>query len=123
MGKKLNRVYEVLLDGAASGLTNEKLYQHVVRECPKTSSKRIVRASLLALTDPSVTKREVLEAIYALAIKYRLIALGIEDDDHEPDDEDVPPPTISDSLKERLTATVSPVSLATPETEIPSTTG
>lgn len=30
MGKKLDRVYEVLLDGAASGLTDEKLYQHVM---------------------------------------------------------------------------------------------
>lgn len=116
MGKKLNRVYEVLLYGAASGMTDEKLYQHVMSECPKTSSKRIVRASLLALTDPAVKKREVLEAVYALAIKYRLVSLGIEDDAHEADDEDLLSPTVTDTLRTRLAATVAPASILASET-------
>ncbi len=116
MGRKLNRVYEVLLDGAASGLTDEKLYQHVISECPKTSSKRIVRASLLALTDPAVKKREVLEAVYAFAIKYRLVSLGIEEDHHDADDEDVSSPTVSDTLKTRLAATVAPASMLASDT-------
>lgn len=85
-------------------------------ECPKTSSKRIVRASLLALTDPAVKKREVLEAVYALAIKYRLVSLGIEEDDHDADDEDVTSPTVSDTLKTRLAATVAPASILASDT-------
>ncbi|PZM17161.1 hypothetical protein [Rhizobium tubonense] len=70
--KKRKKVYEALLDGACHGLTDERLYKFVLEHCPKTNSKRIVRASLLALEDPHVKDVNVLHVIYALAIKHRL---------------------------------------------------
>ncbi|MFT2215323.1 hypothetical protein ACLJYM_26330 [Rhizobium giardinii] len=39
---------------------------------PKTSSKKLVRASLLDLTDPDLKDRKILTTIYALTIKHRL---------------------------------------------------
>lgn len=102
MGKKLNRVYNALIKGAADGLVGKELHDHVMGKCPKTSSKRIVKASLMALTDPDVKQRNVLEAIYDLAIKYRLSSLGVEDDTHEEDEGDGKAPSISSELKSRL---------------------
>lgn len=69
MGKKLDKVYNALLRGAVNGLAGNRLYKYVMNKCPKTSSKRVVRASLLALTDPDVEDRAALETIYALAIE------------------------------------------------------
>ncbi|MFA1677382.1 hypothetical protein [Rhizobium mongolense] len=79
MGKKLNKVYDALVNGAADGLVGEELYAYVTEKCPKTSSKRVVKASLFALSDPDVKDRAVLEAIYALAIRYRFSSLGVEE--------------------------------------------
>ena len=44
----------------------------MVERCPKTTSKRIVRPSLLALSDPAISDPNVLSVIYALAIQHRL---------------------------------------------------
>jgi len=107
MGKKLNKVYEALVSGAADGLTGKELYAHVVDECPKTSSKRIVKASLFALSDPDIKERGLLEAIYALAIDYRLSSLGVDEETQETDDENSPAPLISQELRNRLESTVS----------------
>lgn len=102
MGKKLERVYNALVEGASEGLTGDALYKYIVKECPKTSSKRIVKASLLALSDPHIRDRQVLETIYALAIDYRLSVLGVEDDTPD-DDEDKPAqPKLTEKLKNRL---------------------
>jgi hypothetical protein len=109
MGKKLNKVYEALVNGAADGLTGEALYSCVTEHCPKTSSKRIVKASLFALSDPAVKDRRVLEAIYDLAITYRLSSLGVEEDEHEADDDESRAPSVSQGLKTRLESTVSPI--------------
>ncbi|WP_244564727.1 hypothetical protein [Rhizobium sullae] len=86
MGEKRERVYHTLVEGVKDGLTDKELYEYVVEKCPKTSSKRIVRASLLALTDPDLHDRHILDVIYALAIKHRLDNLGIAKDDAEDDD-------------------------------------
>lgn len=102
MGKKLNKVYDALLDGASQGLKDKVLYDFVAAECPKASSKRIVKASLFALTDPDVRDRGVLETIYALAISYRLSTLGVEEDTHDADEDDGKAPTISADLKAKL---------------------
>ncbi len=107
MGKKLNKVYEALVGGAADGLTGRELYAHVVDQCPKTSSKRIVKASLFALSDPDVKERGLLEAIYALAIDYRLSSLGIDEESHDTDEEGSPAPLVSQELRKRLESTVS----------------
>ncbi len=69
-GKK--KIYEAMLDGAGRGLADEALHAHVLARCPKASSKKIVRASLLALEDPDLKDGKILHAIYALAIKHRL---------------------------------------------------
>ncbi|EJZ19290.1 hypothetical protein, partial [Rhizobium sp. Pop5] len=53
----------------------------------KATSKKIVRASLLALTDPHLRDRNILDVIYALAIKHRLDEGVLDDgDDEEPDE-------------------------------------
>jgi hypothetical protein len=108
MGKKLDRIYQALLDGASDGLSGEALYKYVSDKCPKTSSKRIVKASLLALTDPHVKDRHVLNVIYALAIDYRLQNLGAEED-HDGEDEEAPAqPTLTEETKKRLQQSTAP---------------
>lgn len=72
MADKIKRIYQALIDGAAAGMSNGDLFKHVKTQCPKASSKKIVKASLLALSDADVKDAHVLEVIYALAIKHRL---------------------------------------------------
>lgn len=117
MGKKLNRVYNALIEGAADGRTGAGLHDFVTEKCPKTSSKRLVKASLMALTDPDVRERYVLEAIYDLAIKYRLSSLGIEDDTLEDDEDDGKAPSVSNELKSRLQNSASVAAIADGVTE------
>ncbi|WP_337268703.1 hypothetical protein [Oryzifoliimicrobium ureilyticus] len=110
MGKKLERVYHALVEGAAKGLSDDALYDYVIDECPKTSSKRVVKASLLALTDPDLRDPESLKTIYALAIKYRLQDLGVAEDVTEEDDDDVSVPKVTKKAKRRLEASAADVS-------------
>jgi hypothetical protein len=70
--KKRKKVYDALIEGATQGLSDASLYDFVIKKCPKTTSRRIVRASLLALSDPEVKDAQVLRVVYALAIKHRL---------------------------------------------------
>lgn len=70
--KKIRKVYDALIEGAYQGLSDVELHDHVFEQCPKATSKRLVRAALLALSDPNVQDRNVLNVIYALAIKHRL---------------------------------------------------
>ena len=87
--KEKKRVYEALVDGAMDGLVGDALYDFVRKRCPKASSKKIVRASLLALSDPHLKDRNILDVIYALAIKHRLDGITIEDEqDEEAEDQD-----------------------------------
>lgn len=110
MGKKLQKVYDALVNGAADGLTGPALYERVTEKCSETSSKRIVKASLFALSDPDIKDRKVLEAIYDLAITYRLATLGVDEGAEESDDDDSSAPAVSAELKKRLESTVSPLS-------------
>lgn len=82
MGQK-KKVYHALVDGATAGLSGQELFAFVQKECPKTSSKRIVRASLLALSDPDLRDGAILNTIYALAIKHRLDDMSGEDNGDE----------------------------------------
>lgn len=109
MGKKLNKVYDALLEGATEGHRGKELYDFVQKHSPKSSSKRIVKASLFALSDPEVLDRDVLEAIYELAIAYRLSSLGVEEDMHETDDDDGKAPEISKKLKAKLESSASDI--------------
>lgn len=70
--KKIRKVYEALIEGAYLGLSDAALHDYVFEKCPKATSKRLVRAALLALSDPNVQDRNVLNVIYALAIRHRL---------------------------------------------------
>lgn len=56
--------------------------RHVLTECPKASSKKIVKASLLALSDPDVKDAQILQVVYALAIRHRLDP--VTENDFEP---------------------------------------
>lgn len=85
--KEKKRVYEALVDGAMEGLTDDALFDFVKARCPKATSKKIVRASLLALGDPHLKDRNILDVIYALAIKHRLDdAVPDDGEDEEPDE-------------------------------------
>ncbi|GAA3099556.1 hypothetical protein GCM10010520_51240 [Rhizobium viscosum] len=81
--KEKKRVYEALVDGAMDGLVGDALYDFVRKRCPKASSKKIVRASLLALSDPHLKDRNILDVIYALAIKHRLDDTTVDDEQDE----------------------------------------
>ncbi|WEZ83897.1 hypothetical protein P6U16_03850 [Rhizobium sp. 32-5/1] len=72
MGDKKKRVYAALFDGAYEGLSDKALFDFVKRRVPKVTSRNIVRASLLALGDSEAKDVNVLQTIYALAIKHRL---------------------------------------------------
>jgi hypothetical protein len=80
VGETKKKIYDCLIEGATSGLTDDALYDFVAKKVPKANSKRIVRAGFLALSDPALTDRNILNVIYALAIKHRL-------DGGDPEDE------------------------------------
>lgn len=84
MGEKIRKTYKALLAGAERGLSGEELYRFVTEKYPKATSRRIVKASLLALSDPDVNEAATLNAIYALAIRHRLDPVTAEDADDEP---------------------------------------
>ena len=88
MGEK-KKIYHALVDGATAGLSDKALYDFVQKECGKTGSKKIVRASLLALSDPDLRDGNILNTIYALAIKHRLDAVG--PDQHESEEVELAP--------------------------------
>ena len=75
------RIYEALVEGATSGLVDKALFDYVVAKEPKADSRRIVRAALLALSDPALADRNILHVIYALALKHRLADMGADEDD------------------------------------------
>lgn len=96
MGETRKKIYQALVDGASEGHTSSDLYEFVKKRCAKTSGRRIVRASLLALTDPNVKDPVVLDAIYALAIKHRMDDVR-SDDEHDDDDTKMLVPLIEKS--------------------------
>ncbi|RWN54073.1 hypothetical protein ACN2CC_17725 [Mesorhizobium muleiense] len=69
MGKK--KIYRALLDGATDGLTGSQLSDHVLQLFPNATSKKIVGAAALALSDIHLKDRNVLRVICALAIQHR----------------------------------------------------
>ena len=81
--KKIRKIYDALVEGAYQGLSDVGLHDHVFKQCPKASSKRLVRAALLALSDPEIQDRNVLNVIYALAIKHRLDGGPDSDEDDD----------------------------------------
>lgn len=72
MGEKRKRVYQALVDGATEGLSGDQLFSYIRERCPKVTSKKLVRSALLALTDDDIRDRNILDIIYALAIRHRL---------------------------------------------------
>lgn len=81
--KKVRKIYDTLIEGAYMGLSDVELHDYVFKKHPKANSKRLVRAALLALSDPNVQDRNVLNVIYALAIKHRLDGGPDADEDGE----------------------------------------
>ena len=79
MSDKTKKIYHALVEGAQAGLSDTALYQHAMAECHKATSKKIVKASLLALSDPDLKDPTILHTIYALAIKHRLDPSSMDD--------------------------------------------
>ncbi len=80
VGDTKKKIYESLIEGATSGLTDDALYNFITKKAPKANSKRIVRAGFMALSDPALTDRNILNVIYALAIKHRLSGGQLDDE-------------------------------------------
>jgi hypothetical protein len=70
MGEK-RKLYEALVDGAMDGLTDKALHEYVTQRCENASGKKIVQAAILALQDPHLKDRNILDTICTLAIKHR----------------------------------------------------
>jgi hypothetical protein len=100
VGDTKKKIYEYLVEGATAGLTDGALYDSVKKKVPKANSKRIVRAGFLALSDPRLTDRTILNVIYALAIKHRLDP-EVEGDD---DDDDGDGETLTETTTKPATA-------------------
>ncbi len=84
MSDKKKKVYVTIVDGATDGLSSDSLFAFVKEKHPRASSKKIVRAALLALSDSDLRDRNILNTIYAMALKHRLDGIdasGDEDDD------------------------------------------
>ena len=81
MGDKIKKIYAALVDGAEAGHSDTELFRFVMDACPKATNKKIVKASLLALSDDDLTDANILRVIYALAIKHRLDPATIDDVD------------------------------------------
>ncbi|MFA7413597.1 MAG: hypothetical protein WC048_03850 [Rhizobium sp.] len=84
------KIYEALVEGATAGLGGDELFGYILSRHPKTTSRKIVHAALLSLSDPALSDRNILHTIFALAIKHRLKELqsgdtGKESDKDTPD--------------------------------------
>jgi hypothetical protein len=78
MGKKRTRIYEAILTGATDGLSGTALYDFTVERCPKAASGKIVRAAMLALSDPKLTDSNILQTISSFAVEQRIKELGVK---------------------------------------------
>ncbi|WP_085044017.1 hypothetical protein [Ensifer aridi] len=98
MGAMRKKVYEALIEGVARCRSDDELYAFVRTRCPETSSRTLVRASLLALTDPDLSDGKALCTIYALALKHRLDGVRSDEIDDVGDDDplDLTPSICSD---------------------------
>lgn len=79
MGEK-RKLYETLVDGAMEGLTDKALHEYVTQRCENASGRKIVQAAILALQDPHLKDRNILDTICTLAIKHR--ADGLREKTH-----------------------------------------
>lgn len=70
-----------LIDGATEGMTSAQLFNHVRQKYPKIKTEKIVRAAFHALSEPTLKDRNVLDVIYALALKHRLDESSSENPD------------------------------------------
>ncbi|MHC2486919.1 hypothetical protein ACVII0_000711 [Sinorhizobium meliloti] len=100
MGEKRKKIYEALVEGAMHGHSDKELYEFVAERCPKTSSKKIVRASLLALSDPALKDCNILSTIYALAIKHRLDDVRADDVEQDDDPAEIAPSISREKIKQ-----------------------
>lgn len=76
-GDKKAALSRAIREGAKSGLLADALYHHVLSVVPDAGGKAIVNSALLALSEPDITERNVLDAIYDLAIKHRLAQVTV----------------------------------------------
>lgn len=77
MSESKKQIREALLEGATQGLSGDPLYRFVREQCPDAKATKIVHAAFLALSDPDLKDRNILDVIYALALQYRLQPEGV----------------------------------------------
>lgn len=90
MAESKSAVVEALVEGATRGLSGNELFVFVQTECPTTKTKKIVKSAFWALSDPDLKDRNILDTIYALALRHRLDETGA-DADEDGDDQDEKP--------------------------------
>ena len=70
-GGKKAVIGAAIVQGALAGLSGDALYAHIQDQRPATGNKAIAKAGLLALSDPALTDRAMLDAVYDMAAKLR----------------------------------------------------
>jgi len=65
MGKKLDDVQDLLIEGASKGLSAHELFVYVRERCKKVSIKRMQKASLRALSSERQADRQLFEELYS----------------------------------------------------------
>lgn len=67
VGKKLEDLSCLLIEGALLGLSAQELYGNALERCKEFSVKRIQRAALIALSRDGPHDKQVFEDLYAYA--------------------------------------------------------
>ena len=73
-GGKKAVIGAAIVQGALAGLSGDALYAHIQAARPATGNKAIAKAGLLALSDPALTDRAMLDAVYDMSAKLRFAA-------------------------------------------------
>ncbi|MBB4349433.1 hypothetical protein [Aliirhizobium cellulosilyticum] len=67
MGKKLDAIHDLLIEGASRGLSAHELYVYVRERCEKVPIKRVQKAALRALSSEGRADRQLFEELYSFA--------------------------------------------------------
>lgn len=76
MGKKRETLYAVIIDGLRKQLNDDELRLYIAGQIENVTDSRIVKATILGFSDPSVQEPALIEKLAALAARYRVRQFG-----------------------------------------------
>jgi hypothetical protein len=71
-GRKQEKIYKALVDGAYEGFVDDSLYRHVLNRVPDAKRKTVVKAAMAAMRDIAIEDPDVLETMLRFAIRLRI---------------------------------------------------